>query len=129
MTPNYNLIIDLSSNTSYVPMSVYTKKYESLLTRATVENPHPSYQPSDYTYSSSRSTPITSSIIMSVDTAEDKTLLTTAIVVNPQLYSPTDAATSSSLKYTPITSSKYQVYICFALAASFASSSKIPNIT
>ena len=68
MTPNYNLIIDLSSNTSYVPMSVYTKKYESLLTRATVENPHPYSKPSDATSSYLRYTPRTPHVMMTMHT-------------------------------------------------------------
>ena len=64
-------------------ISVDNIEYYSVLTRATVDNPHLSSQTSAANFSSSISTPITSYIPMSVDTAEDKSSLTRAKVDNP----------------------------------------------
>ena len=71
MTRNHNPLIYLSTNTLFVAVSVDTTEDNYVLTRAIVENHHPSSQPSTATSSSSKYTQRTSSVIMSLDTTED----------------------------------------------------------
>ena len=60
METNHDPTIDLSLNTASIAMSMDTREYETVLTRATVESQHPFSQFDVFTLSHSISTSITS---------------------------------------------------------------------
>ena len=90
MTRNHDPLIYVFTNTLSVTVSVDTTEDNYVLTRAIVENHHPSSQPATATSSSSKYTQRTSSVIMSLDTTKYESVLTRATVDNTQpSYQPT----------------------------------------